>query len=196
MRNFPICNFSVIYKNSMFNLNKLRSSYFLVSVGMIVVGIIVALLIGGVNVTQSKLEGVKEHDSEPFPQVSISGFEKGLDLSTELKRGKTLLVYISTECRGCKTEAELLSKSNLFEDHGIRILLVGYESKEKLQEFKNAYKLIYPVFFDKDLRLRNHFNIRVVPANYLVIDGKLQRSWLGAPQSKHSLYEKLGLELN
>lgn len=178
----------------MLDLIKSYKYYIVLVFLMLAGGIIAAVATSGVRVTQSDLDNsVKEYKDKDFPQIALANFDNSLDLSTELKRGKTLLIYLSADCGGCRTEMELLSQSRLPEDFGIQILLVGFESREKLDAFKNTYNIGYPIFYDVNYVMKESLNIGTVPANYLIVDGKIKRSWFGTPFTLPSLYENLGL---
>lgn len=130
---------------------------------------------------------------KPFPSVHIKSFDGKLDLFSEVSKGKTLLVYTSTKCKGCQIEARLLAENSLSEKFGIKVFLGGSEDKQAFKQFMSKYKLDVPIFFDRDQKLRQVLDIKGTPANFLIIEGKIKRSWVGAHPDIERLYEKLGL---
>lgn len=177
----------------MLDLIKSHKYYIALISLMLAGGIIAAIATANIQVQRSDSEGVKEYNDKDFPQVALTNFDTSADLNMSLRHGKTLLVYLSADCGGCRTEIELLSQNRLSEDYGIQILLVGFESKEKLDAFKIARNVKYPIFYDKNYVMKESLNIGIVPANYLIVDGKIKRSWFGTPFTLQSLYENLGL---
>ena len=165
---------------------------------MLAAGVIAAIVYGEVKTRVNELQSdhfdVKIHDDKVFPSVDLNSFDSKLNLSNEVRQGKALLVYMHTGCSGCKVEAGILAKSNVREKLGVKIYLTGFESFEKWEEFTNEHELNFPVFYDKDHALRKALGVDFFPANFLINDGKIERSWKGTPKDATVLYRNLGFD--
>lgn len=149
------------------NLNKLQ---IILVLATLAAGAVAAMLYGEITTRVNKLPpsyfDVKIHDDKVFPSIDLTSFDSKLNLSDEVKQGKSLLVYVHTGCGGCKIEAGILAKSSLQEKLGIKSYLAGFESFEKWEKFTNEHELNFPVFYDKDHALRKALGVDSFPANF------------------------------
>lgn len=51
--------------------------------------------------------------------------------------------------------------------------------------------LIFRFFFDENEQLREKLNITAFPANFVINNGVIEKSWVGSPRNVEELKEKL-----
>ena len=158
---------------------------------MLVAGVIAAVVYARITTTEPPpgYFDVKIHKDKNFPDTDLTSYDSKLKLNSEVKRGKVLLVYMQTGCPGCKLQADVLRRADLQKKFGIKVYLVGYETSEDWTKFNEEHKLNFPVFRDKDHTLRKTLEVGSFPFNFLVNNGKIERSWRGI--SKEATLEEL-----
>lgn len=161
---------------------------------MTMLGVVTAFAYSKLKARENSIDmEVKYHTDKAFPNLGIIDYEKKTDLFSHIQKGKFLLVYVLSGCSGCKLEAQILQNSNLSEKTGIKVLLMSSENADSLINFEKEFNLNVPIFYDEQYKLKERFDINATPANYLIVNGKVERSWMGSPVTKKDLYEKIGL---
>jgi peroxiredoxin len=167
--------------------------------------VLASIFIGGASAyTWNKLKTSKTSYSEdflepqtnvniPFPNLGITKFSSSEVLTDYLSNRKVLLIVFSASCNACKNEIEHLKSVNLLRDTDIEIAIVGINEESSLKEVLKNYDVEFPIFDDRSSKIRDSFNLKVTPANFVVEKGVITRMWNGSSLNSKDLMWKLGL---
>jgi peroxiredoxin len=120
---------------------------------------------------------------KPLPEAILVD-RAGTQLSDEqLRHGKVVLVFLSTQCGPCTKEGEFLrSVMNRRQDVSFYGIVSLGEKDAVLQESEKLFP--FKTFFDKDALLANNFGIARVPIKVFLEDGVVKQTWGGASKSE------------
>ncbi len=173
--------------------------YFLASLISIVIGSLGAFawakLIPHQTQTPQEFYEVKTYVDTEFPDFGLSTYSGSEKLNDYLSARKVLLVVISASCGGCKYEIELLKSADFLRNSGIEVALIGIEKDESIARFLEENNLDVPIFDDRYHTMRDRFDLKVTPVNFLIINGRLDRTWNGSPATVEDLLKKVGSPL-
>lgn len=132
--------------------------------------------------------------NKPLPDVRLADLEGREVPSDELRRGRHLLVFLTSGCGPCVDEANSISRVLEGSASPLSIHGVGVEKQEKVANFvkENGYK--FPFLLDKDSGLRVGLDVRIFPSKFLVEDGVVKKAWYGKSPDEAMLRGALGIE--
>jgi thiol-disulfide isomerase/thioredoxin len=110
----------------------------------------------------------------------------------EAMKGKLILIdFWATWCKPCIAMMPALDKVHAkYKSRGFEILSVNIDQDRALFEgFLKKHKFPNPVLYDAE-HLWQKWNIRTIPATFLIKDGKVVAQWVGQ-QSEKSLASKI-----
>jgi peroxiredoxin len=131
--------------------------------------------------------------NKPFPDLGITRYSSSERLVDYLSNKKVLLIVFSASCIACKNEIDHLKTANMLRDTGIEIVIVGIDEESSLRQVLNNYDIDVPIFDDRTSKIRDAFDLKVTPTNFLIDKGEIDRIWNGSPTSSTDLINKLGL---
>jgi len=170
--------------------------YILICLISIIVGSLCAVFWRKLS-TQNELPkeflAVKTEVNKQFPELEINKYSSSEKLTAYLSNKKVLLIVMSTSCGACKTEIDLLKSAQLLKNTGIEIALIAHEKEDLLKNFLLVNNLDLPIFDDQKSKMRDEFDLKVTPVNFLVENGTIKRMWNGSPKNIDDLYAKLGV---
>ena len=171
------------------NNHKLEIIIFLLVIGF---GALTAIVFKKINEPKINL-GKVITNNKPLPEFNFVDYESKRNYNLEMKQGKVLLIYILTTCGACQNEADIIAQSNLLKDSKIKIYAIGNEKNEAFSEFAKNHNFNLPIFLDEDDKFKKELDISIFPANFVINNGIIERSWFGRPLSLDDLYDKLGV---
>lgn len=127
----------------------------------------------------------EEVHNRPLPESSLVDLSGAELQSSELRRGKVVLVMATSECSLCLEESRFLStlvnKRSDVRFYGV----VPYGiDKEVLKDA--ADKFPFKVFFDEGYRLRRALKVNRVPVKIYLEDGIVKKTWVGSTPFFHA----------
>lgn len=107
-----------------------------------------------------------DENSKPLPE-------------SELKNGRIVLVFITSDCDACRKESEFL-KSVVGKRTDVRFYgVISFGDMESsLRDAKEMFP--FKVFYDRGFRLAGQLGIKRVPIKIFVDNGVIKKSWGGA----------------
>ncbi len=164
---------------------------------IVTLGIVTAFAYNKLNKTQKTItDEVTNYQDTKLPNLGIHDYENSIELFSFVQNGKFLLIYLLSECRGCQLEAEILRKSELTKKTDINIVFISNEEKNLVKSFLIQNNLEVPIFFDQDNKIQKTLDISITPTNFLIKNGRIERSWVGSPINEADLYKKLSISNN
>ncbi|HET8781474.1 MAG TPA: hypothetical protein VFM63_03575 [Pyrinomonadaceae bacterium] len=116
---------------------------------------------------------------KPLPQAQLIDESNQVLPDSELRRGKLILVFVTTECDACMRESDFLrtvvGKHNNMRFYGV----VSFGDKDtSLREGKEKFP--FKLFYDQQHLLAGGLGVVRVPIKLFVEDGVIKKSWGGA----------------
>lgn len=131
---------------------------------------------------------LKDHEGKPLPPVDLIAEDDTRLDDAALRKGKVLLVLLTTQCDACKLEGEFL---RTVVDKRKDIEFYGVNSFEQTEESKKRAETLYPfkVYRDGGIKLAGTLDLTRVPIKIYLEDGIIKRSWDGASADEQSKVE-------
>lgn len=140
-----------------------------------------------------KLKDAVYISGKTLPNTNLVQLD-GNSMSPEtLRKGKVLLVFLTTDCSACKKELTLLSKVESTLGGRVRVYGVGVQDRNQISNFLNVNEFKTKFLIDKDGLLMSSLQVRFFPARYLVEDGVITKTTFGNSRSQKDLFRELGL---
>lgn len=167
----------------------------MVGIGLLVLGVVMALLLGQGKAAASRTRGASEAGSDeiysaipvtvnfPAPALSMTDLE-GKTVALEDYLGRWVLVNNwATWCPPCKAEMPTLQA--FYEAHQSQgFILVAIEAgdpKEEVASFVEEHGLTFPIWWDPTNRALVAFQNQSLPSSYLIDPtGTVRLAWTGA----------------
>jgi hypothetical protein len=116
---------------------------------------------------------------KPLPDVKLVDVSGKALQDDELRRGKVILVLLSSECDACFKDGEFL-KAFVEKYSDVRfygaLLFWSDRTVNKIED-----KLPMRLFFDQDSILRQWLEVTSVPMKLYLEDGVVKKVWTGTP---------------
>lgn len=154
---------------------KRKRLLFRLSILIVLVGATAFALIS--NFTKDK-ETYAEGEMAPdfkLNQLNKADSRKSVQLS-ELGNKGVMINFWATYCPPCEREMPYIENMyNKYKDKGIEIVSVNLDSTELVvQNFIDKYKLTFPVLRDKDMTVRDLYEIKPIPSSIFISpEGKI-----------------------
>lgn len=132
--------------------------------------------------------------NRPLPDFRPKGLGHSEVDVGELRKGRVLLVYLTTDCSHCIKEAEIISGLRRDAPPGLKIYGVAIERAPAVEAFARKANLTFPVLLDEGARLAQSLEIHHFPSKFLVQDGVITRYWRGTTRDSNELLRQLGAE--
>lgn len=110
----------------------------------------------------------------------------------KLKKGKVLLVFLTTDCDACKKEIPNISQALPSLAPKMAIYGVCIEGRDKVASFVEENQIRFPILLDGGGRIFAGLGIKLIPAKILIEDGTITKTWVGSSPSKSALIKDVG----
>jgi peroxiredoxin len=129
------------------------------------------------NRTKATLEPVNSGKSLPSAELVDESNQRLAD--SQLKNGRVVLVFITSDCDACMKESEFL-KGLVNKRADIRFYgVISFGDMEhSLREAKQKFP--FQVFYDRGFQLAGQLGIKRVPIKIFLDNGIIKKSWGGA----------------
>ena len=128
---------------------------------------------------------LRDQEGKPLPAVDLIGQDKTRLDDAALRKGKVLLVLLTTGCDACKREGEFL-RTVVGKRKDINFY--GVMSFEQNDEAAKLAQTLFPfkVYRDAGIKLVSTLELDRVPIKIYLEDGVIKRSWDGATVDEQS----------
>jgi peroxiredoxin len=97
---------------------------------------------------------------------------------SQLKNGRVVLVFMSSNCDACMRESEFL-KGIISKRADVRFYgVISFGDMDSLREAKGKFP--FEVYYDRGFKLAGQLGIKKVPIKIFVDNGIIKKSWGGA----------------
>jgi peroxiredoxin len=130
---------------------------------------------------------------EPLPATELLDLN-GRSLSPDtLRKGKVLLIFLTTDCPACKKELTLLSRADAALAERVTVYGVGVQDQNLVTNFLQANGFKTKFLFDRDGELMKSLHVKYFPARFVIEDGVITKTTFGNSRSQEDLFKELGL---
>jgi peroxiredoxin len=137
--------------------------------------------------------GAAPESGQPLPEYHIANLDQQEIPADELRRGRVLLVYLTTSCEACVKETEVISRLHRDAPPDLRVYGIAIERPAQVATFVKEFDLKFPVLIDMGSQLTRSLDIHYFPSKYLVEDGIIKKVWRGSTQDEAELRRQLGI---
>lgn len=131
---------------------------------------------------------------QPLPPYRLEGLDHQEIPTDELRRGRVLLVYLTTSCNPCIKEAEIISRLQPSVPSDVHIYGVYIESSAQVATFIKAFDLKFPALLDVDTQLAKSLDVHFFPSKYFLENGVITEIWHGTTQEEDKLRQHLNIK--
>lgn len=132
--------------------------------------------------------------NQPLPAYRLMSLEHREVSADELRNGRVLIVYLTTGCKACIKEAEVISSLQRDAPPDLRIYGVAIERPAQVETFTREFNLTFPFLIDTEAQLARALDIRSFPSKYLIQDGVITKIWRGSTQNPAELRQQIGIK--
>jgi len=129
---------------------------------------------------------------KPLPTTDLLALDGKKVPPDVLRKGKVLLVFLTTHCEPCQKEFKLLSSVQSETSLKIKIYGVGVEDKSLINDFIQQNEVKTEIVLDQRAELMKSLSVKYFPTSFLVEDGVIVKTWFGNSASRTHLLEHLG----
>jgi peroxiredoxin len=141
-------------------------------------------------------EANSDGQKQPLPAYHLATLREQKELSPdELRRGRVLLVFLTTGCGPCIKELDVVSRLYRDAPQELRIYGVGIERPAQIETFVKEFDLKFPMLIDMSAQLAKSLDIHYFPSTYLIEDGVIIHIWRGATQDEAELRRMLKIKV-
>jgi peroxiredoxin len=138
--------------------------------------------------------GLLPTSRQPLPDYRLVKLDRQEVSVDELRRGRVLLVFLTTNCDACLKEVEVISHLQHDVPPGFRVYGIGIERPAQINAFVKEFDLQFPMLIDVGSQLAKSLDVHYFPSKYLVEDGVITKVWRGKTQDEADLRHQLGIE--
>lgn len=138
--------------------------------------------------------GLLHTSLQPLPDYRLTRLDRQEVPADELRQGRVLLVYLTTNCDPCIKEAEVVSRLYRDVPPGLRVYGISIERPAQIDAFVKEFNLQFPMLVDVGSQLARSLDLHHFPSKYLVEDGVITKVWRGKTQDEAALRHQLGIE--
>lgn len=130
---------------------------------------------------------------QPLPNSPLARMNGGNVAPEDLRKGKVLLVFLTTNCPACQKELRLLTRIAPRVSPAIKIYGVGIQDRNQLASFVAEQQLNVEILLDSDARLLHSLGVKYFPTKFLIVDGVIQQTTFGNSVDEAGLLKQLQL---
>lgn len=129
---------------------------------------------------------------QPLPQTELVELDGSSVAPDTLRKGKVLLIFLTTDCPACQKELQLLASVDSELAEKVKVFGVGVQDRNQIVNFLEAKKFKTKFLIDKDGQLMASLSVRYFPARFLVQDGVIMKTSFGNSRNQAELFKELG----
>jgi peroxiredoxin len=129
-----------------------------------------------------------------MPDHRLIGLDGQALPADELRQGRVLFVYLTTNCEPCIKEVEVISRLHRDARSALRIYGISIDRPAQINTFIEEFDLKFPIFVDENARLAKSLDIHHFPSKYYVEDGVITKIWRGRTKDEATLRHELSIE--
>ncbi len=130
---------------------------------------------------------------KPLPEAVLINVKTKKDEYESLRKGKILVVFLTTSCNACKKDVNLISPLYSDLNSDIKIYGVAGESENKVKQFIEQNDIKFPVVIDKQGRLLKNLSVKYFPTKFLIEDGIIVKTVIGNSPDKDKFLKDFNL---
>ncbi|CAN5772746.1 hypothetical protein BH20ACI4_BH20ACI4_19730 [soil metagenome] len=131
---------------------------------------------------------------KPLPEAVLIDVKSNRDDYAELKKGKVLALFLTTNCNACKKDVSLISEFYSEPNPNFRIYGVAVENENKVKAYIEQNNIKFPVVIDKKGELLKNLNIKYFPTKFLIENGIITKTVIGSARDKDKFLQDFDLE--
>lgn len=135
---------------------------------------------GGANAeTAAKKPELLNSIGEKLPPSNLTTSSGENFDDAELRTGKVLIIFLSSDCAACGLEIQQLAEIYPAASSQIRFYGISVDPAEKRNALAENKNINFPVAFDENREFAKSLAVKGVPTKFLVVDGIVKKVFQG-----------------
>jgi peroxiredoxin len=109
-----------------------------------------------------------------------------------LRKGRVLLIFLTTKCSACQRELKLLSRLEGKIAGKVLVYGISFEERDEITRFTRENDITTRVLLDKNSALMHQLKVKYFPTKFLIEDGTIVKTWFGTSPDEAELLKQLG----
>jgi peroxiredoxin len=109
-----------------------------------------------------------------------------------IKKGKVLLLFLTTDCDACRKEVGNVSQVLPALASKVAVFGVGIEDRDEVTAFAEKNRMNFPILLDHGAVILNRLGFKFMPTKVLLRDGVITKIWYGTSPDNAALIRDLG----
>jgi peroxiredoxin len=130
---------------------------------------------------------------KPLPRAVLIDVKTNEDDYEELRKGKVLAVFLTTNCNACKKDMSLISALHSELDTNFKIYGIAIENVDKVKKYVELNNIKFPVVIDKDGQLLKNLSVKYFPTKFLIENGIIIKTVIGSSPDKDKFLQDFNL---
>lgn len=130
---------------------------------------------------------------KPLPTTDLLQLNGEKVSPDALRKGKVLIVFLTTHCQPCRKEFKVLSNVEPEMLKRVKIYGIGVEDKNLINDFIKDNDVKTEIILDQHAELMKGLSVKYFPTSFLIEDGVIVHTWFGNESSQADLVKHLGL---
>jgi thiol-disulfide isomerase/thioredoxin len=139
------------------------------------------------------LSEAKLFSEKPLPNTILIEVNSGKNFFNEVRKGKTLLIYMIAGCDPCKKEIALVNELGKDFFSEIRVFGVMSEDIDIVKVYIKKNNITIPILIDQNGDLFKALDLKYIPTNLSLENGIIKKTIFGLPKSQDEFSELLNL---
>lgn len=130
---------------------------------------------------------------QPLPEIELVDLDGASVAPEELRNGKVMLVFLTTNCPACQKELKLISRMQPRISEKVKIYGVGIQTAGEIAQFMQAHEIRTPILLDRETALMRSLHVKYFPTKFLIKNGEIVNTWFGNSLDEAELLRQLEL---
>lgn len=170
-------------------MSKRNNKYIGLAAGLVGLILPIGIFFGFSGGVEVSFERGVQFVNRDLPKAKLVDSATGEDFSEEVRKGKVLLIYLSSRCDACIRDARLISNSQPEISSKIKIYGISFENKEVIKKFVVDERVRFPVLIDSDRALFSQLEIKYFPTKFYAQNGTISKILYGNFPNKEKFLE-------
>jgi thiol-disulfide isomerase/thioredoxin len=170
-----------------------KSVYLLITIVSLLAAVSLIFAFNKKPAEDSPLSKAKLLSEKPLPNTTLIEVSSGKNFFDEVRKGKTLLVYMVAGCDPCKKEIALVNELGKDFFSETKVYGVMSEDIDIVKVYIKKNNITIPILIDQKGDLFKAMDLKYIPTNLSLENGIIKKTIFGLPKNQDEFSELLNL---
>ena len=135
------------------------------------------------------------HSNVPMPEGTLKAALGSTDqnYSEDIRKGKVLLIFLSTSCSACKKDVKTIAEAMPELDANVKVYGITIEDADRARQYISDYHPSFPLLIDNGAKIFEALSVKYFPTKILLEDGTIKKTWFGSAPDKAGFLKDIGI---